>query len=283
MSRIYSKKDNDIYSHYTTLRTKQNLEHVDYMLEKYCSPSALTIKMDLWDVFDKLNTVFVDKSDPDLPGISNDYHAIQTAEGIRNNNGPEWMQLVGLLHDLGKIIYIKGCDEDGTTVNNQWSIGGDTFIVGCEIPSSTVFPELNALNIINQSSNNTKCGIYDQNCGLDSCKASFGHDEYMYRVLMNMLNNHCNDKNEFNNGETYEYLRMILYVIRWHSLYPWHTHESYSHLTNNTDRKMLPYLKEFCKYDLYTKSNEKYELNKDTKQYYTNLMLKYFGTTILFF
>ena len=30
--------------------------------------------------------------------------------------------MTGLIHDLGKILYLKGCDKDGTTVKEQWGI-----------------------------------------------------------------------------------------------------------------------------------------------------------------
>lgn len=32
---------------------------------------------------------------------------------------PDWAQLTGLLHDVGKVIYKRGCDEDGTSSAKQ--------------------------------------------------------------------------------------------------------------------------------------------------------------------
>jgi inositol oxygenase len=247
------------------------------MLEKYCEPATFSMKLDIWDAFTKLNDVFIDKSDPDLPDLSNDYHAIQTAEGIRKDGGPEWMQIVGLLHDLGKIIFLKGCDEDGTSVKEQWSIGGDTFIVGCKIPDTVVFNELNSLNAISNSEYNTDFGIYQEHCGLDQCISSFGHDEYMYRVLSSFV---ANTTFELNENIDIDALDKILYVIRWHSLYPWHSRGSYDQFANDKDWKMLEYLQQFSKYDLYTKSSTKCEVTTDIRQHYTSLIIKYFGTTI---
>ena len=44
-------------------------------------------------------------------------------------------------------MFLKGCDEDGKlTIENQWGIVGDTFIVGCKIPDSVVYPEFNQEN-----------------------------------------------------------------------------------------------------------------------------------------
>ena len=88
---------------------------------------------------------FVDISDPDI-SLPNYHHGIQTAEGIRADGHPEWLQLVGLIHDFGKILYLKGCDNDGTSESTQWGIVGDTFIVGCKIPNTIVYPEYNKLN-----------------------------------------------------------------------------------------------------------------------------------------
>ena len=36
-----------------------------------------------------------------------------------------------------------------------------------------------------------------------------------------------------------------LYMIRYHSLYPWHHHGDYDHLCNETDREMLPWVQKF--------------------------------------
>ena len=69
--------------------------------------------------------------DMDLPNI---VHAFQTAEGLRAMKLPDWLQLTGLIHDLGKMIYLRGCDEDGTSMETQWAIVGDTWIVGCAVP-----------------------------------------------------------------------------------------------------------------------------------------------------
>lgn len=56
----------------------------------------------------------IDVSDPDLD-LSNVQHLIQSAEAIQADNRLEWMQLVGLIHDLGNVIYLWGSDEDGTS------------------------------------------------------------------------------------------------------------------------------------------------------------------------
>ena len=75
--------------------------------------------------------------------LPNYHHGIQTAEEIRKDGHPEWLQLIGLIHDIGKIMYLWGCDEDGTSIKEQGRIiVGDTFIVGCKLPEKIVFLNL---------------------------------------------------------------------------------------------------------------------------------------------
>ena len=53
------------------------------------------------DIFNHLEK-FVDVSDPDIT-LPN-FYGIQTAEGIRKDGHPDWLQLVGLIH-IGKIMF----------------------------------------------------------------------------------------------------------------------------------------------------------------------------------
>ena len=71
---------------------------------------VLLKKATFWELFDYLKA-FVDLSDPDI-NLTNHQHLFQTAEGLRKDGFPDWMQLVGLIHDLGKIIYRVGNDSD---------------------------------------------------------------------------------------------------------------------------------------------------------------------------
>ena len=123
---------------YRQQRTYQTHEFATRAAEKYCTfgPERAA---PFWELFDKLMG-FVDLSDPDI-SLSNHQHLFQTAEGLREDGHPEWMQFVGLIHDLGKVIHLRGgCDEDGTSMATQWGIVGDTFITGCAIPDTIVFP-----------------------------------------------------------------------------------------------------------------------------------------------
>lgn len=57
--------------------------------------------------------------------------------------------------------------------------------------------------------------MYKPNCGVNNLMMSWGHDEYLYRVLKH-------------NQSTLP--EMAHYIIRYHSFYPWHTSNDYEHL-----------------------------------------------------
>ena len=262
-TKIDNKILENIKKTYYKSRKNQTVKHVMNMHKKYFK---FNNKIKLDDVFNYLEK-FVDISDPDIT-LPNYFHGIQTAEAIRKDKHPEWLQLVGLIHDIGKIIYLKGNDEDGTSIKEQWSIVGDTFIVGCALPENIVYPEFNNENSdMKNEIYQTKLGMYKNNCGLDNVLCSFGHDEYLYQVLKNSS---CSLPDE------------ALYIIRFHSLYPYHKYGEYKYLTNEKDKKMYKWLKLFNSYDLYTKSDN-IEINESIKIYYKNLIKKYIPNSELYF
>merc|ERR1711973_860082 len=134
----------------------------------------------IMEALDMLNEL-VDESDPDLD-LPNIVHAFQTAERIREEHpDKEWFQLVGLIHDLGMIMAFYG--------EPQWAVVGDTFPVGCKPQPSIVFGEESFQNNPDtyDSRYNTKLGIYKEGCGIENVIMSWGHDEYLYHVLMNHM------------------------------------------------------------------------------------------------
>eukprot|EP01114_Cavostelium_apophysatum_P003817 TRINITY_DN1394_c0_g1_i2.p1 TRINITY_DN1394_c0_g1~~TRINITY_DN1394_c0_g1_i2.p1 ORF type:complete len:255 (-),score=38.18 TRINITY_DN1394_c0_g1_i2:117-881(-) len=110
----------------------------------------------------------------------------------------------------------------------------------------------------------SKLGIYHEGIGLDNVEFSFGHDEYLYQVCVQ-------------NGSTLPI--EALYIIRYHSFYPWHTYGSYTYLTNETDREMLRWVKLFQKFDLYSKLPDKPDV-ATLIPYYQGLIKKYFPETV---
>ena len=82
----------------------------------------------------------------------------------------------------------------------------------------------------------------------------------MYRVLTD--NRECSLPTE------------ALYVIRFHSFYPYHTSNTYKHLCDETDEEMLPWLVEFQSFDLYSKTDTLPDVEA-LKPYYQGLIDKY--------
>ncbi|KAJ8526344.1 hypothetical protein K7X08_028821 [Anisodus acutangulus] len=194
------------------------------------------VEMSIWECCELLNEV-VDDSDPDLdePQIE---HLLQTAEAIRKDYPNEdWLHLTGLIHDLGKVLLLP-------------SFGG--------LPQWAV--QLKENHDYNNPTYNTKYGVYSEGCGLDNVVMSWGHDDYMYLVAKE-------------NKTTLP--SAALFIIRYHSFYPMHKSGAYTHLMNEEDHENLKWLHVFNKYDLYSKSKVRIDVEK-VKPYYMSLIEKYF-------
>ena len=241
--------DSGPYKFYKELYENQNLETVQEKLAKYSELKNTTMTMH--HALSLMDT-FIDPSDPDLD-LPNSVHAYQTAERARRQFPDDReMQIVGLIHDLGKVLFSFG--------EPSWAVVGDTFVVGASLPSNLVLREL-ADN--HEDCNRSKIGIYENNCGLDNLFLSFGHDEYLYQVLKQ-------NKTLHNLSEHY------WDVIRYHSFYAWHTFGEYRHFMNETDKETLKNVNAFNQFDLYSKADDDFELNEDIKSYYRGLLNEYF-------
>jgi inositol oxygenase len=261
--RAYDKAPARVDSLYRMLRTKQTIEYVTSMHQWY--ERKVPMKLNVWDALLKVGNL-KDNSDPDIE-VNNLHHLFQVAEAMRRDNLPEWMQVTGLIHDLGKILYLQDDDERGLSLSKQWGVVGDTFIVGCQIPDSVVYPQYNILNPdMKNSSLNSLLGVYKPHCGLSNTLCSWGHDEYLYKVLR--------DSSVFLPEEAF-------YAIRYHSLYPHHSQQAYQHLLDTTDHMYLPYLKQLNQYDLYTKSDTEIMVDQ-LRSYYQPLLDQYLGQNLIF-
>jgi len=201
IKRDYINAPEPVKELYRNQRLNQSASFTQKSIDKYCK---FTNKNTFWELFNMAD--IKDISDPDID-LENYYHFYQTAEGIRKDGHPEWFQLVGLIHDMGKILYRKGCKKDGTTLDTMWGIVGDTFIVGHQIPDSVIYNDYNNLNGDHIRYLDDKYGMYKDSIGLNNILCSFGHDEYLYRLL------------KYNNIDLPE---EAYYMIRFHSLYLWH-------------------------------------------------------------
>nr|AAW83329.1 myo-inositol oxygenase [Phanerodontia chrysosporium] len=212
-------------------------------------------RMGIWEAMELLNTL-VDESDPDTT-VSQIEHLLQTAEAIRRDGKPDWMQVAGLVHDLGKLLHIFGSD-------GQWDVVGDTFVVGCKFSDKNIYPETFKGNPdYYDPVYSTEYGVYSPHCGLENVMLSWGHDEYLYHVLKNQSS--LPDE--------------ALYMIRYHSFYPWHREGAYMHLTNANDQRALEAVRAFNPYDLYSKSDDPIDPEK-VKPYYQSLIAKFFPDVI---
>ncbi|KAF8659507.1 hypothetical protein AX14_007549 [Amanita brunnescens Koide BX004] len=212
-------------------------------------------RMGIWEAMEKLNTL-VDDSDPDTD-LTQIEHLLQTAQAIRRDGKPEWMQVVGLVHDLGKLLYIFGSE-------GQWDVVGDTFVVGCKFSSKIIYHESFEGNPDSKDAiYSTEYGVYQPHCGLENVILSWGHDEYLYHVLKNQSS----------------LPQEGLWMIRYHSFYPWHREGAYMHLANAADENALEAVKAFNPYDLYSKSDEPVD-PEALKPYYIGLINRFFPEVV---
>lgn len=236
---------------YQENHSKQTLAFVEAKQAEYLPPRRM--KMDLWEALDLLDTI-IDESDPDIH-LPQSYHCFQTAEALRKDGQPRWLILTGFIHDLGKILTTFG--------EPQWAVVGDTFPVGCAFSEKNVFPSYFSVNPDSQIPlYQTDLGIYSEGCGFDNLLMSWGHDEYLYQVVKDYLPEEAS------------------YIIRFHSFYPAHREKAYTYFMNERDKRLLPWVKLFCSYDLYSKTDIPLDV-ESLKPYYKELVAEFFPDQIL--
>jgi inositol oxygenase len=236
---------------------EQNHEHQTYDFVRGKRAEYLPLarrRMSPFEALDYLNTL-VDDSDPDIE-LDQLQHLLQTAEAIRGDGHEDWFVLVGLLHDLGKVLCLYG--------EPQWAVVGDTFPVGCQFSDRVVYPEFFARNADSRDPRyNTRLGVYEEGCGLRNVTMSWGHDEYLYHVMKDYLP------------------EPALYMIRYHSFYSWHREGQYNWLADDHDREMLAWVQKFNPYDLYSKCPTPPNWS-ELRPYYAELIAKYLPEKLAF-
>ncbi len=261
---IATSKSTEEYRNYDepqrdTVREFYRLNHTyqtyDFVMQKEAEFLQFNKKeMPVWSAFDFLNQL-VDDSDPDTD-LDQFQHLLQTSEAIRRDGHPDWMVMVGLLHDMGKVLCLFG--------EPQWAVVGDTFPVGCAYADKIVYPEFFANNPDYTNPNyNSKYGVYSPSCGLRNVHMSWGHDEYIYQMVKDRLP------------------EPGLYMLRYHSFYSQHRENAYDHLMDDHDREMFKWVKLFNPYDLYSKNPTPPNWT-ELKPYYEELVAKYLPSTLKF-
>ena len=222
-------------------REQHRRQTLAFVLEKEREYGRLDRRrMGVWEALELLDTL-VDDSDPDT-GLSQLEHLVQTAEALRRAGQPPWLVLTGLVHDLGKLLCLYG--------EPQWAVVGDTFPVGCRFSEAVVYPEYFAENPdARVPEYGTPTGIYSAGTGLANVHMSWGHDEYLHRVMEGHLPEEA------------------LFVIRYHSFYAQHQHGAYDHLLSARDRELFRWVKAFQPYDLYSKGEDAPDLARVLPEY----------------
>jgi len=160
------------------------------------------------------------------------------------------MIATGLIHDLGKVLCNFG--------EPQWAVVGDTNPVGCAFSPKIVHAELFAPNPDTADPvYSTELGVYERGCGLKNIEMSWGHDEYLFHVVKDLLPVEA------------------LYMIRYHSFYAWHREGEYDLLCDDQDRAMVKWVRAFNRYDLYSKDDERPNLN-ELRPFYETLVQEFF-------
>ncbi|KAI7867017.1 inositol oxygenase [Spinellus fusiger] len=244
------QQDTSIADFYRENHEKQTVTHVLAMKAKY--EPLDKARMSIWEALEVLDTL-VDDSDPDTH-LSQMAHAFQSAEAARKDNQPDWLVLVALIHDLGKYLLHRK--------EPQWTVVGDTFPVGCRYSDKIVYRDFLSLNPDHDHPvYSTEHGMYTPGCGLNAVHLSYGHDEYLYHVCKSYLP------------------PQALYIIRFHSFYSCHREDEYGWLLSDHDRAMMPYLKMFNQYDLYSKADTP-PCRETLEPFYKALVAKYFPEKI---
>lgn len=235
---------------YAENHEKQTLAFVLSQKDKYSRLDKM--QLGIWEAMEKLNAL-VDESDPDT-SLSQIEHCLQAAEAARRDGQPRWMVLTCLIHDLGKILFFM--DEP------QWAVVGDTFPVGCAYSPKVVYANLFEHNPDYKNPQlQTRLGLYEEGCGLDKIHMSYGHDEYLSKVVEKYLPEEA------------------VYIIRYHSFYSAHREGEYRYLMNERDERLMEWVRKFNPYDLYSKSDDPPKVEV-LKPFYQELIAEFFPEKI---
>mmetsp|Transcript_25746 Transcript_25746/g.53378 ORF Transcript_25746/g.53378 Transcript_25746/m.53378 type:complete len:363 (-) Transcript_25746:639-1727(-) len=262
-----SDPDNDLPQSYHAYQTAESV-----FSRYFGSRESLALK----DV--ALETFFTAEEWAKLPGHAQRmYHGKTLATHLPHIEDWSWFPLVGLLHDLGKV-----CMEEGFGSMPQWSAVGDTFVVGCDFDPANIFAE-KGFHKSNPDADNSafqgRYGIYKPNCGLKQLLLSFGHDEYLALVLEGHAEAVEQRKAIGEEVPVKQLPKEAIYMVRFHSFYPWHTPRGngrgYLHLASKEDWRLLPLVKALQKSDLYSKTKDLPDI-EELQAFYGKLIQEHF-------
>ncbi len=217
----------DVRDFYRRHNRDQTLERARALRERYAA--RVLGRATVRERFDALAGIR-DASDDALEGMSQLGHALQTADAMRRDGlGEDWI-LLGLVHDLGKILLSDGLAPE--------FVVGDIHPLGCAFSPNIRHAEgLEQNPDSNEPAYRSRCGIYDVGCGLERVEFAFGHDQYLYDVLRDHVP------------------QPVAWTIRHHSFQS--VAEDYRHLFDARDAELrASHMQVFARYDLYTKDRD---------------------------
>lgn len=258
--REFHQTSSPVRSHYYHMYKNHTFYNSNVSIQTYKNSQREHTMADVL----KLCSQVVDSSDPDFHE-SNMYHNYQAAEKAVDVFDDERYMVAALIHDVGKVLILWG--------EPQWNVTGDTFVLGCTIPTVSPFSEYHRLNsdhMFYSLWEDPELGRYKPNVGLDNVVCTFGHDEYMFQTLLKNKHRHALPPSTWD-------------VIRYHSLYPWHSGNAYRKLMNEKDSTTLENCQKFQRCDLYTKQSlDSWKPRPSFIEECDRLLEKYFPEPLLF-
>lgn len=251
--------------HYKGMWRTQSLQYVRSMKAKYLplnpsiSPCCPPPRLSLRDALDRAQGILADpfsnktnnnSTDSSFP-LSLRALAFGSAEYVRSQGHPDWVQLIALLYYLGRVrVLLDRDDVTNVETNNitpyDWAMASRARVLGCPIPEQVAFGEFQTLRPKDDenekycgdaSENGTATGIYEPHCGLNVVELTWTGPEYMYHMLQR-------------NGIAVPYEGLAM--LRLASLSDWHTGRgtnnatgAYTALESTSDAEMKPMVAEF--------------------------------------
>lgn len=158
----------------------------------------------------------------------------------------DWLPLIGLIHNLGKILLDK---EFGKLP--AWTVLGEIYPLEISFNKQNIFYE----ELLKDIKFDKK---FSKFCGFDSLKMCYGFSNFLYNKFKS-LNHRISQEG--------------LYIIKYNMFYSWINRKKdycrgYQYYANEKDWEMLPLLKLFDIYkNINIDINKKYQLNEIKKKY----------------
>eukprot|EP00752_Nemacystus_decipiens_P008498 g7591.t2 len=158
-----------------------------------------------------------------------------TAQDIRDEGLPDWVQAVGLAHGLGRILHFLGEDAGITETERECVLGEYSWVVGAPFPDSITCASYNVDNddAVDErygAGGSKPTGMYEKGSGLENALLCFTGPEYMHMVLRN-----------HGTGIPPQGLAML----RLYPLEPWHAGGCYADIESAADKDAKNAVRQF--------------------------------------